>query len=251
VAGVARGKVAVFGFAVALAACYSGTKTLEAVSFHGAKLARVHEGIYIDPAAPLEARATLVGTYAHAEARTAAFYGELRSERPLTVFCATDECRFYFTGPARRSWTLGPGHTAPGAPFTAVEQQTVIVDYLDDRTMGTLAHELSHVEMGFRIRRGRVPAWFNEGVAVFVGSEPNCSRPLPNAVDDLRTLESREAWLTQTSRPKPALVRTYCQAEREVAAWIGKNGRARLLDLLDDVHRGASFDDEYGPLLTP
>jgi hypothetical protein len=242
--------MAIILIGLALGACLSGTRTIEAVTFHGAAMVPVSEGTYVDPSASDEARAGLRDTYTRAERRNADFYGTLRSERPLTVFCATDECRVYFTGPARRSWNLSPGHSAPGATFTAVERQTIVIDYLDARTENTLTHELSHVELQFRIRRGRVPEWFNEGIATFVGQEPDCSRPMPNAVGDLRTVASHEAWLLETSLPKPMLARTYCQAYREVAAWIAKNGKAKLLGLLEEVHGGTSFDDAYGPLLT-
>jgi len=56
------------------------------------------------------------------------------------------------------------------------------------------------------------------------------------------------AWLTATRTVNgPAI---YCQANREVATWITKNGKPAFLNLLAQVKAGTPFYTAYGALLT-
>ena len=144
----------------------------------------------------------------------------------------------------KRGWTVSRGRSAPGARYVSRDRTTLVIVRADARAENMLAHELSHVELAHRARRSRCPAWFDEGLATFVSGEPNCSRPEPPAVDDLRTLATGDAWHAQTAVAKRRHA-TYCQANREVAGWLTEDGRARFTAFLDALKVGTPFDRAY------
>ncbi len=112
-----------------------------------------------------------------------------------------------------------------------------------------LAHEFSHVEVSKRINGAHVPAWFDEGLATYVGGEPICTNVIGKGIDDLRKLDQETDWVAYTG-PEDVFFKTYCQARAEVAAWIGRRGNAGVVQLLDAVRQGQSFWSVYGAMVT-
>jgi hypothetical protein len=115
-----------------------------------------------------------------------------------------------------------------------------------------MLHEMVHVEIARRMgrtSRRALPTWFDEGVATFVGDNAPCAPGTKRAIDDLRRLDQSYAWegfTDMTGKMAPA----YCQARDEIAAWAARRGRPALVEVVDAVAAGRSFDDVYGPLVT-
>lgn len=208
-------------------------------------MVRVCDGVYVDPATPPDGLELMKTSPQRAAARDVAWYGPLQAPSPLIVFCHTDPCRVFFAGPAKRGWTVRPGRSAPGAEYVSRDRTTLVIVRADARAENMLAHELSHIELAFRARAAGVPAWFDEGLATYVSGEPDCAKPEPPVVPNLRTLDSGDAWRAQTA---VAEVRhaTYCQACREVAAWMTDDGHERFMALLAAMKAGTRFDRAYG-----
>lgn len=95
-----------------------------------------------------------------------------------------------------------------------------------------------------------VPAWFNEGLATYVGGEPVCTNATGKGIADLRTLDLESDWVAYTG-PEDVFFKTYCQARAEVSAWIGKRGTVAVGQLLDAVRQGQSFTSQYGAMHLP
>jgi hypothetical protein len=211
------------------------------LAYDGRTMLHVCENVHVDPATPPGRHAFLRDVPARAAARAAAFYGPLRGSRPLIIFCHTDACRVFFTGPDKRGRAIVPDSSGPEGRYFAGARWTLVIVRTDARAEDLLTHEISHLELDTRLRGGRVPAWFNEGLATYISGEPDCAAPLPPAVADLRTLDTGDAWLAQTSAPERQQA-TYCQARAAVAAWLGDDGRARCSTLVQAVSTGTAFD---------
>lgn len=208
--------------------------------------------VFYDPAISTEERSRLRSAYTSARQRVAGFFGERLAPVPLVVFCASDPCRVYFTGPAKRSWTLEPGGRAPGGTYVAGKRPTIIIVRADAVAENVLAHELSHLELQFRVRPGHVPTWFNEGVATYVGLEPACWSWKETSVAsvDLEKLDRNDDWIARTNEPG-ALVPTYCRARQEVANWLKLRDRHQFHELLTAVSQGRPFTESYRPPNVP
>jgi hypothetical protein len=217
--------------------------------FDGFRMALLANEIYVDTAMTNRDRANTQAIYDRAIARLTTFYGELRAPRARTFFCASDPCRLYFTGPDMRASNLSPGGRVSGARYVA-RTRTIIINFIDRRAEDTTAHEISHIEFEFRIAPARAPEWFNEGLASYLGPSSNCSNQSLDAVEDLRTLDDRRAWLAQTNERSRSHA-AYCQALREFTAWFNVNGKSKLMRLFDALKRGETFDSAYGPLTLP
>lgn len=194
-------------------------------------------GVYVDPAASEEQRKNVIAWVRDAAREVDAFFGT-KVETPEAVVCVTEACAFEHAGPTRRSHaTLGP-------------PAKVIIAGIDRLTKETLVHEMIHVEVARRLKgKPPVPAWFDEGIATFIGDNGICPPSRKRAVDDLRSLERAWVWdrFTNTSG---RLEEAYCQARDEIGAWTKQHDRRALVAIIDGVAAGKKFDDLYGPLLT-
>lgn len=207
------------------------------------------DSVFVDPTADAGARREVLEAWTAGIEKARAFYGPLRADLPDGWVCNSDPCRLYFTGPHMRAHFIS-AHSVTGAEFVAARPSVLIVA-INERISRTIAHELSHVELGARVSPNWVPAWFNEGLATYVSGDPACERALPDAVPDLRSLAARDAWETQTNDPA-RLDATYCQARREFSAWLARTGRSGFDRLIERVQEGsASFGEAYGPLAIP
>lgn len=127
----------------------------------------------------------------------------------------------------------------------------VLINGIGPLTRGTILHELVHVEIIRRMgaRRRDLPTWFDEGVASFVGDNAPCAPGYVHPIDDLRRLREGYAWENFTNLPGK-MEGTYCQAREEIAAWVQRRERTKLLEVIDGVTAGRPFDELYGPLVT-
>ncbi|GAA2608007.1 hypothetical protein [Paractinoplanes durhamensis] len=165
-----------------------------------------------------------------ADRRIAAFYGARLSE-PRVLICSTASCYDRLggggeKGRALRNWSLmlSPAGINP--------------------TIAT--HELSHVEFHERLgsASGKVPQWFDEGLAVLVSDDARYLRPASQSdrcklpYDEARPVIDADWWTAAAD----GVDRPYLQAGCVVSRWAGANGGpAAVLDLITKLRAGADW----------
>ena len=208
--------------------------------------------LWLDPAMSDAERLGVAESLLQAQANIVAAYGD-RLAAPVVVWCKTMACVTFFSGSDGRSYAnpgngqaRGDAQYAFRVPALVITRQARYPNHV--QAVETLTHEMSHLEFAARLRRQHVPAWFNEGVATYLGGEQQC-RPGMRGVDDLTTLDSGARWVDATNESGRKLVLSYCQARNEVAAWIAsRGGFDAVLQLLRKRAGGISFERLYGPL---
>ncbi len=218
------------------------------VAIADTKLVAVSPDVLVDPATSPDERARLIRAVSDARSVLVAKLGPLRSEVPLAIFCKTADCSTSFVGATRRSRAFVKGSHIPGSAFTAT-RETIVVLRVDEAGAGFITHELAHIPSctpalaTVSCQHGSMTAW-----RWTCSGAPDCSTMHLEGIDDLRRVDSSRAWEVYTTE-RNALVPAYCQAQREVAAWIGSAGAPKLLALLDQLRRGTRFYDTYGAAL--
>jgi hypothetical protein len=188
-------------------------------------LTSLHNRLYADRADP--AYRTLIDG---AGRSITAFYGSRLSE-PRVLICSTESCYQRLggggeKGRALRSWSLmlSPAGINP--------------------TIAT--HELSHVEFHQRLgsARGKVPQWFDEGLAVLVSDDARYLEPAVRAdrcklpYDKARVVTEGN-WGAATA---DGVDRPYLQAGCVVSRWVGANGGpAAVLGLIAKLRAGEEW----------
>jgi hypothetical protein len=231
-----------------VAACAAPSSAQPQILFDKTPMLAVCDGVYVEPSATADQQLSLRQSVALAYTAVTDFYVNFTAPHPQMIFCQTAACRTYFMGSFAAVYAP-LGFQLPGATYQA-GTPTLYVTYTSYPNLGrqTIAHELSHVEFGFRIGGGGFPAWFNEGQATLVGKSPDCTNQTVNWISDLRSLDSGVA-LAQATADSSKGDAIYCQAEREVAAWVGVNGKQKFFDLLSGVKSGEQFYTLYGNLI--
>lgn len=218
------------------------------IAVAGASLVPICKDVVVDPATTPDERARLAHDVPLAFGELRAALGEPGGAAPMVVVCKTISCQRAFAGDALRSYVLSAGERLPGASFVP-NRTTVVIVRSDPEAEHVLVHELVHVELVARLGREGAPAWFHEGIAAHIANAPRCPPGATAGIDDLRRLERPAAWLAYTNQPN-TIVRTYCQARREVEAWLAHDSRDRLTMLVNAVRGGTGFADAYGALVT-
>jgi hypothetical protein len=206
--------------------------------------------IFVDPAVALSQNQPIINSVAAARASDLAFYGSLQSTIADVIECSrSTSCGQFFAGPSDRNTTLY-ANSAAGS-WVAPRMTVIMTDATYNRNQYVMAHEFSHVEVFARMNGNtdNLPAWFNEGLATYVGGEPDCTGIATKGVADLRSLGMESTWVTYTNSTA-TFTNTYCQARGEVAAWVGKHGNAAVNSLLSAVSGGQNFNTVYGPMQT-
>lgn len=208
--------------------------------------------LWLDPAMSDGERLGVAQSLLQAQANIVAAYGE-RLATPVVVWCKTMACVTFFSGADGRSYASpGNGKTRYDAQYAFWVPALVITRQArypgSVKAVEVLTHEMSHLEFAARLRRQPVPAWFNEGVATYLGGEQTCRAGM-RVVDDLAKLDSPARWHEVTNESDRKLQLSYCQARNEVAAWVGAHGGFdAVLQLLLKRARGKSFESLYGQL---
>ena len=190
--------------------------------------------------------------YQRAQARLAAVVGEVQS-RPIHVFCYTEACYQSFGGGSPRAKSFGSLRTLIG-PRGLSEF--------------TLAHEWWHTELHYRIgyfNRRRVPAWFDEGMAVWVSDDPRFDESVYQRIlaaginpPELSELETRSQFTAAIGRygdhlraveaNSDAMTVVYPTAAHEVRRWMKGAGLPGLHALIAGLARGEEFTRLYAEL---
>jgi len=130
-------------------------------------------------------------------------------------------------------------------------------------TKALIAHEWSHAELYDRIggypKIKRVPAWFNEGLAVVVSDEPSHSEEVWNYIvnndiprPQLAELTTRKDWViavrtygnNNAGDPEKVSV-VYATAGHEVRRWFNNVKTKGLINLIEMLNQGVPFEDVY------
>lgn len=225
----------------------TGTTSNSPPSFNGTALVAACGNVFIDPTVAKNQYPVIVDAIGLAVQRVKAAYGTLVSTQAEVIVCNTTACGTYFAGPSLRNVAI-PTNSFAGQ-YTAPRMTVVLTSATYDRNNYVLAHEFSHVEVNIRLNGARVPSWFDEGLATYIGDEPVCTNVTAKGIPSLLTLDSVSDWIAYTSSPA-TFATTYCQARAEVAAWIAKRGSAAVVQLLTAVSQGQSFTSQYGPMQT-
>jgi hypothetical protein len=113
---------------------------------------------------------------------------------------------------------------------------------LDDRFAGELAHEMTHAVLDTRGTAGRLPAWFNEGLAERVGwAQRGLTGLTSSQAAELKgTAEHGE--LPPLQRREPLSSFGYLESYAAVLFLEHKAGKAALLRVTKKTLEGESFD---------
>jgi hypothetical protein len=201
--------------AMACPRCYGLTPLTSNVYIEATSTARVRHQAWTDLAAATE--------------QIRQFYGGTESS-PRILLCRTERCYHSIggggeKGQALRNWAL---------ILSPAGMNPVIA-----------AHELEHVEFHQRLgaQRGKVPHWFDEGLAVLVSNDPRYLAP-EAATDRCLTNYSDALTVTTGAWSNTATTndRSYLKAACVVSRWVTANGGARaVLDLIHRITHGDAF----------
>jgi hypothetical protein len=204
--------------------------------------------VWFDQALSAEEQLSIAHLLLDADAHITAVYGQRLAPIRL-VWCKTTECATYFAGTYRRPFsTDGNSRAKEGAQYRFRFPAVVVLGQPRRFTGGVLKHEMSHMEFRARLHGESIPAWFNEGVAAYVGGEhDDFCRPGMKGIDNLFDLHRGAAWLDYTNEHRDKSRRTYCQARNEVGGWIAEHGGfGAVLELLAKRAKGKLFWSLYG-----
>ena len=203
--------------------------------------------LYVEPVMNAEKRRALQQQIDLGRAHVAAFYGSITTA-PYFVACVTTQCAVRFG--------------SYGEPATAFGDVAIRLS-LNGRLTQLVAHEWSHAELyrragGWR-HIGKIPRWFDEGVAVVVADEALHSpanwqeiarRRLPTP--PLTELVSRSDWAAavrtygETRGVDPSNLRVvYSAAGHEIRTFLVCAGSAGVGAVLDAVQAGEPFGTAY------
>jgi hypothetical protein len=174
----------------------------------------VTRDLLVESAMPAAQRTALRETVARAAERVASFYGAF-DRRPTVLACETDACDHRLGGRGARATTFG----------------TLFIR-LSPRGLNPtiLAHEFSHVEFharvgDYRLLTGKVPAWFDEGLAVIVSDDvrylgPGVTSETRCQAEPGDMPSSPFKWSEEAGRRHDL----YSQAACRVMRWLDANG---------------------------
>ena len=190
--------------------------------------------LYADRTIDAEHIKTLEEDLGEGLARVKEFYSSTRSN-PYVFVCGSKACdsRMGYRGAKARAY---------GASY--------ILIFAEGRSAEFLAHELSHIELHYRIGvhrgiSGAIPAWFDEGLAAVISRDPRYVSVEPGGKptciaepDGPLPIHFREWGKVAGKQERPI----YAMAACAVIRWMKDNGgRQGILDKIDRVVEGEAF----------
>lgn len=223
-----------------LSASYTGihAKQIRCHFVAYSELKPVNDRLYVDPRMSPEQIAHLSGVIAEARHRDAQFYGDLQAT-PV-VIAGHDERVIGKFG--QRGNTTAVTHLHLGKAFIVLGPDGLDVD--------VLAHETMHAELSERVgwltREMKIPAWFDEGLAMQVDyresySEAAWQKKMEGGrlAPPLRDLASMEAFTGD------GYWTSYATSKHELKRWLDVVGRQGFYELLARVKNGDGFTEAY------
>jgi len=192
---------------------------------------RLDGRVFVEATMPAGQRQEVRDIVAQARNAVQAFYGTLLRQ-PRVFVCATDACY-------RR---LGGGRSRGMAVF-----DRALVLAPDGATPVIATHELAHIELharagAWRVWRGAIPRWFDEGLAVNVSDDPRYLAPgrgtaRCRARTDDPLPAARRDWLAAADDT------LYALAACRVSEWLAAHGGATAVTrLAERIAEGESFE---------
>lgn len=225
----------------------TGTVSNSVPAFNGTSLVAACGNVYFDPAVAKNQYPVMMKGIDFATQSIKSAFGVQLSTQPDIIVCSSIACGTYFAGATLRNRVLFPGNRT--GQYTAPRTTVILISATYSQNPYILAHEFSHMEVNIRLKGARVPAWFDEGLATYIGGEPTCTNVVRKGITSLLSLDSGAAWETYTNNPA-VIIETYCQARAEVAAWVARRGNSAINQLLQGVAQGQSFTSQYGAMQT-
>jgi hypothetical protein len=201
-------------------------------SCFGFQQARVD--IYVQSKATEGERSAIVSTIAGARSQLTAFWGPLKA-KPRIFVCSDDDCFRRLGGGRRRGMSL----------FDRVS-------VLSPRGSNVLiaAHELSMNELHHRVglwafATGRVPIWFDEGVAMYASNDLRYLAPVDQADRCLVAPPmSLPTGMFDWNRTALRDQHLYAKAACRTSQWITSHGGPpAAVALVEKIAAGQSFED--------
>ncbi len=188
----------------------------------------IMENVYADKFADLSHRREALQAIHYARDRVQQHFGAVRSS-PAWIVCVTESCYANAAGNGYRATTWGN--------FLIVISPSALNGHF-------FAHELSHAELGTRLTRSaqaRIPAWFDEGLAVLVSNDP---RYVSKSGGEALASESELPVLYSDFKREIGVnyQKAYRAAYAKVAAWHLRSGPQGIQQLIDRMNAGAEFD---------
>jgi len=214
---------------------------------NGTPLVEVCNGVFAEPVITTTEYGEVAQVRTYAMSTIKKFFGTSKiTNIPDIIVCKTAECAVFFMDSGFGGRVMPQGMSTQNGSFTASRDTFVVgaPQGSEFKKLLTSAHELTHVEFLARVGNGRVPTWFNEGLATYVGGSPVCSPFTPGVTKPIKAqadLKDQTQWKIDAPH--------YCQGSDEITSWVQKNGKQALIDLLDKVKNGAEFYSVYGNLI--
>ncbi|SCC55727.1 hypothetical protein [Kosakonia oryziphila] len=190
--------------------------------------------IYVQENVSEEQRAAIVSVIEDARQKLAIFWGPLKA-KPRILICSDDDCFRRLGGGGRRGMSL-------------FDKVAVLSPRGSNVTIA--AHELSMNEMHHRIglwafSTGRIPIWFDEGIAMYSSNDLRYLSPVGQA--------NRCLVATPTEMPtgmlewnRTALIdrQLYAKAACRTSQWIATHGGApAVISVVEKIATGESFEE--------
>ncbi|MGH6835814.1 MAG: hypothetical protein ACREC9_09770 [Methylocella sp.] len=192
---------------------------------------RLSDHVFVEAGMSVVRRAKLALAIHDGERKVIRFYGYLK-ETPRILVCDTGLCMRRLEVPECTSFAVGTAGI-------------VISPHHIDATF--IAHERSHIELRGRLGAGKIPAWFNEGLAVIVSHPAQTYGPgglgdrcLAEPKVDFPPNETE--WARAISFDVSRYARTACRVQRWMDANGGNDG---ALALIAKVAKGVAFSNVY------
>ena len=193
---------------------------------------RLQEKIYVESGTPPAMQQSVITAVQISRARVTEFF-TTRQSNPVIFFCLTETCYRRAGGQG-----ISRGMTFAGALLVSPRRP--------DGTVTT--HEWTHEEVLERLGPNLrlVPAWFNEGLAVYVSDDKRFLAPagsgdrcLIEPTGDLPETQAR--WTETTTYDSSVFARAGCRVSR----WLARKGNGAVLELIRQINSGRSFADAY------
>jgi hypothetical protein len=188
--------------------------------------------VFVEQEADADQRAHIQTTIGDARDVVRAFFGDLQREAYVFV-CVSDACYRRFGGGRSRGM--------------AVFDRALILAP-DGVTRVIAAHELAHIELharagAWRVWRGAIPRWFDEGLAANISDDPRYLAPGQGSArcrvhTDDPLPEARRDGLAHANEA------LYAAAACRVSEWLAAHGGAAgIRQLTERIARGEPFTD--------
>lgn len=209
------------------------------IVYKSIELDKINEFIYVDKSLPREQRQRLLNIYQKSAQRIEIFFGE-RKAKPYLLVGNTD---FIIKNYGNKNAQVGLAHLSPLETYIIIDSAGLNID--------VMSHELCHAELkervGWYIREFEIPTWFDEGLAMLVDKRfpawevdwemmTEKGKIAPN-LDTLATAK-------QFFEAKDVYIH-YITAQKEVDKWYKKSGQKGLLEFIDALNEGASFEKSF------